>query len=197
MIKKQIDRYRKVFYDVKTYENTSIPKIKKASKSLTKLKKSLRFKKFRGDIDSVNYEDLDNYDYNYDFDDDNEYREIGSIRTLFKELDRDYYTNTNTNSNRAGWKIQLIMQNNFIFVKDFEDTRTIYSASKPVEIFMGSDTENIIDTLFDTILNRIQEAMVISNERGSGFTYENVVLLYYHFQRIDIRRGGSYIAPPD
>ena len=31
------------------------------------------------------------------------------------------------------------MKNNFISVKDFEDTRTIYSASKPVEIFMGSN----------------------------------------------------------
>ena len=90
MIKKEIDRYRKAFYDVKNYENLSISKIKKASKSLTKLKKSLRFKKFRGNIDSVNYEDLDNYDYNYDFADD-EYRKIRSIRTLFKELDRDYY----------------------------------------------------------------------------------------------------------
>ena len=106
-------------------------------------------------------------------------------------------TNSNTNSNRAEWKIQLIMQNNFISVKDFEDTRTIYSASKPVEIFMGSDTENIIDTLFNTILNRIQEAMETSNERGSGFTHESVGLLYYHFQRIDIRRGGSYIASSD
>ena len=47
------------------------------------------------------------------------------------------------------------MQNNFICVKDFEDTRTIYSASKPVEVFMGSDTKNVIDTLFNTILNRI------------------------------------------
>ena len=89
------------------------------------------------------------------------------------------------------------MKNNFIFVKDFEDTRTIYSASRPVEIFMGSDTENIIDTLFNTILNKIQEAMETSNERGSGFTHESVGLLYYYFQRIDIRRGGSYIAPPD
>ena len=88
------------------------------------------------------------------------------------------------------------MQNNFISVKDFEDTRTIYSASKPVEIFMGSDTENIIDTLLNTILNRIQEAMETSNERGSGLTHEIVGLLY-HFQRIDIRRGGSYIASPD
>ena len=62
---------------------------------------------------------------------------------------------------------------------------------------MGSDTENIIDTLFNTILNRIQEAMERSNERGSGFTHESVVLLYYHFQRIDIRKAGSYIASPD
>ena len=38
----------------------------------------------------VNYEDIDNYDYNYDFADDDEYRKIGSIRT-FKELNRDYY----------------------------------------------------------------------------------------------------------
>ena len=47
------------------------------------------------------------------------------------------------------------MQNNFISDKDFEDTRTIYSASKPVEIFMGSDTENIIDSLFKTVFNKI------------------------------------------
>ena len=62
---------------------------------------------------------------------------------------------------------------------------------------MGSDTENIIYTLFNTVLNRIQKAMETSNERGSGFTHESVGLLYYHFQRIDIRRGGSYIASPD
>ena len=93
--KKEIDRYRKAFYDVKNYENLSISKIKKASKSLNKLKKSLRFKKFRGNTDSVNYEDLDNYDYNYDFTDDDEYRKIGSIRTLFKELDRLLQSNKN------------------------------------------------------------------------------------------------------
>ena len=45
----------------------------------------------------------------------------------------------NNNNNRAEQKIQLIIKNNFISVKDFEDTRTIYSASKPVEIFMGSN----------------------------------------------------------
>ena len=39
----------------------------------------------------------------------------------------------------------------FISVRYFEDTRTIYSESKQVEIFKGSDTENIIDALFNTI----------------------------------------------
>ena len=39
--------------------------------------------------------------------------------------------------------------------------------------------------------------METSNERGSGFTHDSVGLLYYYFQRIDIRRGGSYIVSPD
>ena len=50
------------------------------------------------------------------------------------------------------------MQDNFISVKDFEDACTIFSLSIPVEIFMGSDTENI-DMLFNTLLHRIQQAM--------------------------------------
>ena len=52
--------------------------------------KSLLFKKFHGDIDSVDYDDLDNYDYNYDFANDDECRKIESIRTLFKEFNIDY-----------------------------------------------------------------------------------------------------------
>ena len=33
-------------------------------------------------------------------------------------------------------------------------------------------------TLFNAILNRIQQAIETSNERGSGFTRESVALLY-------------------
>ena len=118
------------------------------------------------------------------------------------ELNKNNNNNNNNNSNnnnsyRAEWKIQLIIKNNFIFVKDFEDTQTIFSASIQVEIFMGSDTENIIDTLFNTILNKIQEALETSNERVSGFTHDSVELLYYNFQRIDIITAESYIVTPD
>ena len=63
--------------------------------------------------------------------------------------------NTNNGNNerndRAEWKIELVIQNNFISDKNFTDTRAVYSASKPVDIFMGSDTEIGNDALFNTI----------------------------------------------
>ena len=83
--KKEIDKYRKAFYDIKNYRYLSASEIKEVGKNLNELKKSLRFKKFHGDIDSVDYDDLDNYDDNYDFADDDEYRKIGSIRRLFNK----------------------------------------------------------------------------------------------------------------
>ena len=50
------------------------------------------------------------------------------------------------------------MQSSCIFTKNFEETQTIYSASKPVESFTGSDTKDVIDTLSNTILQILQQA---------------------------------------
>ena len=104
--------------------------------------------------------------------------------------------NNNNNNNRGEWKIQLTMQNSCISTRSFEETRTIYTKSEPLEIFMGSNTEDVIDKLFNTLLQRFQRAQGTSNERGSKFIPDSVELLYYHFQRIDIRRAESYIMPP-
>ena len=60
---------------------------------------------------------------------------------------------------------------------------------------MGSDTNNVIDRLFDTTLQRFQQAIKTST-RGSEFTHESVASLYYYFQKIDIRRRESDIASP-
>ena len=76
------------------------------------------------------------------------------------------------------------MQNNCISTKNFEDTQTVYSASKPVEIFMGSNTNDAIDTLFDTLSQRFQHTIETSNNNGCRFTHENVALLYYYFMKI-------------
>ena len=89
------------------------------------------------------------------------------------------------------------MQNSCISTKSFEETRTIYTKSEALKVFMGSDTEDVIDKLFNTLLQRFQRAQEISNERGSEFIPDSVELLYYHFQRIDIRRAESYIMSPD
>ena len=89
--------YRKAFYVVKNKKLLSESEVKKANKNLNKFKKI-----FRGNIDSVDYEDLDNYDYNYDFVDDDEYRKIGSITTLFTEFDRDHYKPIRTDGRSTG-----------------------------------------------------------------------------------------------
>ena len=89
--------------------------------------------------------------------------------------------NTNNSNNekndRAEWKTQLAMQNNFISDKNFEDTRTVYSASKPVEIFMGSDTKNGIDTLFNAILEKIKKQLKHQMKEEVDLLMK--VLLYY------------------
>ena len=74
-----------------------------------------------------------------------------------------------------------------IFTKIFEETRTIYTKSESLEIFMGSDTEDVIDKLFNTLLQRFKRAQETSNERGSKSIPDSVELLYYDFQRIDFR----------
>ena len=73
--KKEVDKYRKAFHGIKIYRHLSTSETEEARKNLTKLKKGLRFKKFHGSIDTVDYDDLDNYYYNYD-DGDDDYKPI-------------------------------------------------------------------------------------------------------------------------
>ena len=89
------------------------------------------------------------------------------------------------------------MQNNCISVKNFEDTRTKYSASKTLEIFMDSDAKDVIDRLFHTTLKRFQQAIETSNDNGNGFTHERIGLLEYYFMKKDIRRSESYVKSPN
>ena len=62
---------------------------------------------------------------------------------------------------------------------------------------MGGDTKDVIDKLFNTLLQRFQSAQETSNERGSESISDSVELLYYHFQRIDIRKAELSIISPD
>ena len=56
------------------------------------------------------------------------------------------------NTHRGEWKIMLRMYIKRISTKSFDEKRTMHPKSKQVELYMGSDTENVINTLFNTLL---------------------------------------------
>ena len=51
------------------------------------------------------------------------------------------------------------MLNRWISSINFEETYFLYSPSDNIEIVMCSDKDVIIDTLFDTLLKRFQQAI--------------------------------------
>ena len=103
----------------------------------------------------------------------------------------------NNNTDRGEWKIMLRMYINCISTKSFNETRTMHPKSRQVEVYMGSDTENVIDTLFNTLLQNFQRIQETSNERGSEFIPDSVELLEYELHKIDIIIAESYIVSPD
>ena len=49
------------------------------------------------------------------------------------------------------WKIHLIMASSFISSKDSYETRTMLTKSDNIEIMMDSETDELIDKLFEFI----------------------------------------------
>ena len=62
---------------------------------------------------------------------------------------------------------------------------------------MGSKTDDIIDELFESLLQRYQEGLEESM-KGSQVTFDSVNLLHYHLQKTSLKRtGSSYIDSPE
>ena len=123
-------------------------------------RKSLRFKKFYGDIDSVDYDDLNNYDDNCDFGDDDEYRQIGSIRRLFKAFDRDYYKPIRSDD---GF---VVRRNNYIEYKSRGDRYENLSPKEYLDIIRSYLTDLIIDHKPTPKLNNDDDDDDDDGERG-------------------------------
>ena len=85
--------------------------------------------------------------------------------------------------------------NKFFSSKDSRETRTMHTKSDNIELMMSSETDDIIDELFKSLLQKYQEGLEESM-RGSEFVFDNVDLLYYHLQRISLKRGESYVDSP-
>ena len=85
----------------------------------------------------------------------------------------------------------------FVSLKpDSDETCLMYTRSDPAEFMSGSETEEIIESLFRSLLQKYQDNL---NEkmRGSDFIFNGVNYLFYNFNRISISKGGSYIESPE
>ena len=101
----------------------------------------------------------------------------------------------NDHKTRRDWKIQLTTQINFICSKDSEETRTMYTKSHNIEIMIGNETDEIIEKNFESLLQNYQKNLEESM-RGREFVRDSINLLYYHLQKIGLKRGRSYIDSP-
>ena len=94
------------------------------------------------------------------------------------------------------WKIQIAMRIKFISSLDDNDFRIMYAKSDNVEIISGTETNDVVNELFNSLFKRYQEGLQ-TKMRGSNFTFDRVDLLYYQLHKISLNRGGSYIYSPE
>ena len=83
----------------------------------------------------------------------------------------------------------------FISTEDSGNIRTINTKGHNIEITVGNETEETIEELFKSLLQRYQEGLKKS-VRGREFGFHSVDLLYYKLPKIGLIRGRSNIDSP-
>ena len=92
--------------------------------------------------------------------------------------------------------MQLTIEVNFISLKPGSDeTRIMYTRSDNIEITFGDDNDDIIEQLFESLLNKYEKNLQ-NKMRGSEFEFDGINFLYYAFNKTSINRGRSYIDSP-
>ena len=87
------------------------------------------------------------------------------------------------------------MSINFTSLKDSNEVRTMYTQSDNVDIMTGVDTNDVVEELFKSTLERYQTGLQESM-RGSEFVFDCVIELHYMLHKVDLNRGRSYIDSP-
>ena len=96
---------------------------------------------------------------------------------------------------QSQWEIQLTIAINFIFSKDSDETCTMHLKSNNVQIMVGNETDEIIEELFKSFLQRYQEGLEESMRR-SEFVFDSADALSYNLNKINLNRRRSYIDSP-
>ena len=75
------------------------------------------------------------------------------------------------------------MSINFIFSKDSDETRNMHKKSDNIEILIGNETDEIIESLLEKYQEELKESM-----KGRDFIFDSVDLLYYHLHKTILSR---------
>ena len=111
---------------------------------------------------------------------------LSMIESYLVDMINDY-------KNNGEWIIRLTAKINFISsIPDSNETRIMYAKSDNLEIMIGSDTNEVIEDLFKSLLQRYQENLE-EKMKGSDFVFDGVDALYYDLNKTSLDRGGSNI----
>ena len=66
----------------------------------------------------------------------------------------------------------------------------MHKKSNNIEMLVVSETDEIIEEIFKSLLQRYQEGLEESM-KGSEFIFDSVNLLHYHLQKASLKRTGS------
>ena len=67
-------------------------------------------------------------------------------------------------------------------------TLYIYIHSENSSVFIGHETDNIIEELFGSLIKEYQESLKTKMKK-SDFVFDSVDALYYKFHKINLNRG--------
>ena len=80
---------------------------------------------------------------------------LNLIEKYSKELIEEY-------KQKGEWKVQLTIEVNFISLKpDSDETHIMYTRSDNIEIMFGDDNDDIIEQLFESLLQKYEENLQI------------------------------------
>ena len=84
----------------------------------------------------------------------------------------------------------------FVSFKDCNEICSLSTKSDNIEIMMGSEADDIIEKLFESLLQKYQKGLKESMKR-SEFYFDSVDILYYNLQKTSLKRIGlSHIDSP-
>ena len=96
---------------------------------------------------------------------------------------------------KRDWKTQLSMQISFNSYTD-NNVEIMHSKSDNAKTMWGVDANDTIQELICTFLQRFQQELE-TKMKGSNYIFNRVNSLEYHFHKVSLKRGSSYIPQPD